>query len=76
MREFSRILLFFTVLYFAVAFSLVHFFNFIFLERHCYQCCLLIILIIFEEREREKERQTENSYSNTKTFSSKDCIPC
>ena len=70
---------FFTV-FCAVAFSLVHFlFNF--LEKHGYQCCLLIILIIFEDREKGKDRQktdrqTENSYSNTKTFCSKDCIPC
>ena len=53
---------------------------YIFLERHGYQCCSLTVLIIFEEREigkdRQTDRQTENSYSNTKTFCSKDCIPC
>ena len=56
MREFSRILLFSSIC--AVAFSLVHFF----LERHGYQCCLLIILIIFEEREKRKDRQTDREF--------------
>ena len=51
---------FFTV-FCAVAFSLVHFL-FYFLERHGYQCCLLIILIIFEEREKRKDRQTDREF--------------
>ena len=55
---------------------------YIFLERHGYHCCLLISVNKKFKRERKRktdrrtDRQTENSYSNTKTFCSKDCIPC
>ena len=40
---------------------------YIFLERHGYQCCLLTVLIIFEEREIGKDRQTDRQRIRTRT---------